>query len=477
MSGRRAKRNDDQLSFPDWVDVALRASPAAERAPRRPTAPRRPIAARRAEHAPRPARVPRRTAVAEGQVAFDLTSPSRAAGALATPPGLVSRRLFLIATLLLLMFGIVMAYSASTAHAYFTYGSSFYYLKRQVLFAVVGLAAMGALSRIDYVLWRRLAWPLAGGICALIAVVLVPGVGVEVNGAQRWLDVGGSSLQPSEFAKLGAIVLAAALITKRPKEMDRFGHFVFVICMAVVPFALLILLGKDLSTTAVLVVGVGAVLVAAGVRWRYLLSVAALLPVLAAMLVLIEPYRLNRFLAFLDPWADAADGGFQATQSLISVASGHLFGVGLGESVQKTGYLPEATTDMIASIIGEELGLFGLCLLIGLYVLFTWAGLRIALECREPFGRLVAVGVTTGIAVQAVLNIAAALGLLPILGVPLPLVSCGGTSLLAVLASVGVLLNIATNRRSFIVATPERRKRAHSSRGHGRPHGARSGGR
>jgi cell division protein FtsW len=474
MSGRRAQTDDGQLRLPDWVDGALGAGESA-RAPRRASAPRRSPAARP-------------SAAANAQTALDLSGADRTAvrhgsragsgrPSAAAAPGTANRWLLVVATSLLLLYGIVMAYSASTAQAYFTYGSSFYFLKKQVLFAVVGVAIMLVLARIDYALWRRLAWPVAGFVGFLLLVVLVPGIGTIANGARRWIDIGGASLQPSEFAKPAAVILAAAMVAQRPKDILRFRHLAFVAAAAVLPFAVLILAGKDLSTTGIVIVAAATVLVIAGARWGHLLALAGTLPVLAGMLIAIEPYRFSRFAAFLDPGAHASQGAFQANQALISVAAGQVSGVGLGDSVQKFGYLPMPSSDMIAGIIGEELGLIGILLLVALYLLLALAGLRIARTCREPFGKYVAAGITGAIVVQALLNLAAALGLLPILGIPLPLVSLGGSSMVAVLASIGILLNISTNRRSFIVASPQRRSRAGGGGRNGRPSGARAGGR
>jgi cell division protein FtsW len=222
----------------------------------------------------------------------------------------------------------------------------------------------------------------------------------------------------------------------------------------------------------VLVLAVGAVLIVAGVQWKHLLTAAALGAGIGGILILSAPWRAARFTAFLDPWAHADTTGFQATQSLIAVGSGRVFGVGLGNSVQKSGFLPEQTTDMITGVIGEELGLVGILILVILYGLLAWAGFRLAVVCKEPFARYVCAGLTVAVVWQALLNLGAAMGMLPIMGVPLPLVSCGGTSLLAVLAGVGIMLNIASNRRSHIVASPERRRRAGGSRGDRWPHGA-----
>jgi cell division protein FtsW len=318
---------------------------------------------------------------------------------------------------------------------------------------------------------------VAGIVGFLLLIVLVPGIGTVANGARRWIDVGGTSLQPSEFAKPAAVILAAALIAQRPKELLRFGRLAFVGAAAILPFAVLILAGKDLSTACIVIIAVATVLVIAGARWGHLLALACTLPVMAGVLIAVEPYRFSRFAAFLDPGAHASTTGYQATQALISVAAGRVLGVGLGDSVQKFGYLSQQSTDMISGIIGEELGLIGIVLLVALYLLLAWAGLRIARTCKEPFGKYVAAGITGAVAMQALLNLGSVLGLLPILGIPLPLVSLGGSSMVAVLASIGILLNISTNRRSFIGASPQRRSRAGGGGRNGRPSGARAGGR
>ena len=375
-------------------------------------------------------------------------------------PGVPERRALMLVTFLLVVYGLVMAYSASAAQAYFEYGSSFYFFGRQLAWAVIGVGAMWLLSRVDYSWYRRAAPVFAALALAALVAVLVPGVGTSINGARRWLFIGGQGLQPSEFAKLAAVMLVAMLIVRRPRAVRTLGGFLVLIAVGIVPAATLIMLQPDLGTTLVLVSGVVAVLVAAGAPIRYLtgFAVAGVLAVLT--LIAVEPYRLDRLVTFFDPWKDPQGSGFQATQSLISIASGRVFGVGLGNSVQKFGFLPEQTTDMITGIIGEELGLIGLLVLLALYVALAWACFRIALMCKETFGKLLATGLTAIVIGQACINVGAALGLLPLTGVPLPLVSCGGTSMLVVLAGLGVLLNISTNRRSHIAVSAQRRDRS-----------------
>jgi len=385
----------------------------------------------------------------------------RSARAAALPaPGVAERRALLLVTFLLVLYGLVMSYSASSAEAYFRHHSSFYFVERQTVWAVIGVAAMLALSRVDYASWRGWAVPLAGIALLALVAVLVPGVGSVINGARRWLILGGQGVQPSEFAKVACVMLAATLVSRRPRDLETPRGFVRVAAIAILPAAVLIMLEPDLGTTLVLVAAVVAVLVAAGARLRYLFTAAAAGCLAVLALIAVEPYRLQRLTTFLDPWKDPQGSGFQATQSLISIASGHIFGVGLGNSVQKFGFLPEQGTDMITGIIGEELGLIGLIVLLALYVALAWCCFRIALNCKELFGKLLATGITAIIIGQACINVGAALGLLPLTGVPLPLVSLGGTNLVVVLAGLGILLNIATNRRSYIVVSAQRGDRA-----------------
>ena len=379
-------------------------------------------------------------------------------------PGVGERRALVVATAMLLLYGLVMAYSASAAEAYFEHGSSFYLIGRQVAYAGLGLVVMLALSRVDYGWYRRLALPFSLLAFAGLVAVLVPSIGTSINGARRWIFIGGQSLTPSEFAKLAAVMLVAALIASRPGEVKSLGGFVRLVAIGIVPAAVLIMLEPDLGTTLVLVAAVGAVLVAGGARLRHLSALVVTGAAAVLALIVMEPYRMERLTTFLDPWKDPQGSGFQTTQSLISIASGRIFGVGLGNSVQKFGYLPEQSSDMITGIIGEELGLIGLVVLLVLYAGLAWACFRIALSCRELFGKLLATGITAVIVGQACINIGAALGVLPLTGVPLPLVSLGGTSMLVVLAGIGVLLNIATNRRSHIVLSAQRQKRPSGGR-------------
>lgn len=460
MTRRTSGARADELETPDWVQGALE--------PRR-----RP--ASRAQSSSVPQTEARRAQKATPKHAYRADARIRPQ---ADPfPGQLYGRLLLFSTVALLLFGLVMAYSASTAQAFFSHGSSWYFLKKQLIFAVAGVVIMAVLSRVDYTVWRKLALPFTAVCLFLLAVVALPGVGATINGARRWISVGGMTLQPSEFAKLAAVLLCASLIAARPRSMEHAGGFARVLVVSLLPLTAFIMLGKDLSTTIVITVAVAGVLVVAGARWKHMAGFGAACAAAFGLLILIEPYRQARLFSFIDPWAHADTGGYQTTQALIAVASGRVFGVGLGNSVQKFFYLPEQQTDMIAGVIGEELGLMGLLVLITLYGMFAWSGLRLAMACREPFARYLVAGFTICVTGQAVLNLGAAMGMLPVLGVPLPLVSVGGTSLLVALAGMGIMLNVANNRRSFIGVSPERRIRAGGGRGDRRAHGARAGGR
>jgi cell division protein FtsW len=352
--------------------------------------------------------------------------------------------LLLTATLCLLAFGVVMVFSASSTTSLLgESGDGAYYLKRTLLFGAGGLVVMRLLA----VRGVRVMRPLTGALLALAFVLLVavhlPGIGVEANGAQRWIGAGVAQVQPSELAKLALILYGAHLLAIRPRIVARIGTLAPY--LAVVGLAcLLIVTEPDLGTSLVVSLGVATLLLAAGVRVGHLAGIAAAVALLALVAIAIEPYRMERLTGFLDPGGDAHGAGFQGIQASIALGSGGIFGVGLGESVQKAFYLPEAHTDMIAAVIGEELGLFGIALLLSLFTLFGYAGFRTAQRARDRYSKLLAAGLTGIILVQAVINLFAAMGLAPLTGVPLPFVSYGNSSLLVMLASVGLLLNVAS---------------------------------
>ncbi|TDB38978.1 MAG: putative lipid II flippase FtsW [Actinobacteria bacterium] len=358
------------------------------------------------------------------------------------------------ATLFLVLIGLLMIYSASSVADYVRNSDSAYHLKRQLVFLGIGLAALFAGSRLDLryssrgaALFRdpeRLGWLIWGGSVVGLIAVLVAGVGKW--GAQRWILIGGVPIQPSEFAKLGCILTGAVLLAEwRRHEIDGrqlAGRLAFVL----LPVVALVMLQPDMGTTMSIVLSMYLLLWLGDISGRLLLSAAGAGAVLVGVMIWVEEYRLSRFLAFLDPWKDPKGDGFQIIQSLYAFGSGGLTGVGLGLSKQKFFYLPAAHTDFIFAIIGEELGLLGTLAIVTAFAVFAYAGVRIALAASNNFDRLLAGGLTAMIATQAAMNMAAVTGLMPITGIPLPLVSYGGSSLIFTLACIGLILGVA--RRS-----------------------------
>ena len=366
----------------------------------------------------------------------------------------IEYNLLLTATLCLLAFGVVMVFSASSTTSLLGQsGDSAYYLKRTVLFGAGGLLVMRVLSLRGMRLLRPLTPLLVAASFFGLLAVLVPGVGVSANGAQRWIGAGLFQVQPSEFAKLALILYGAHLLAARPR-MTR-GIRTLMPYLAVVGLACTLMVAEpDLGTAIVVCLATCALLVAAGVKIRHLALLGAAIGVVLLLAIAIEPYRMQRLTGFLNPTGDPGGAGFQAIQAKIALGSGGIFGVGLGQSLQKAFYLPEAHTDMIAAVTGEELGLVGLSMLVGLFGLFGYAGLRTAQRARDRYGKLLAAGLTSLVLVQGIVNLFAVLGLAPLTGVPLPFVSYGNSSLLVMLAATGLLLNVA---RGGQAAAPARR--------------------
>jgi cell division protein FtsW len=355
----------------------------------------------------------------------------------------VEYSLLLTATLCLLAFGVVMVFSASSTTSLLgEAGDGAYYLKRTVLFGAVGLLVMHLLSARGVKLVRPLAPLLLAGAFFLCFVVLVPGIGTEVNGSRAWLAAGPVQIQPSELMKIALILFGAQLLATRPRVVSG-GLGPLAPVLGVVGGGVLLVALGDLGTAIVIGLAIAALLLAAGVRVRDIGMLAAGAGAALLLAVAIEPYRVSRLTTFLDPSGDPGGAGFQLLQAKIALGSGGLFGVGLGESLQKAFYLPEAHTDMIAAVIGEELGMLGIAALIGLYGMFAFAGLKIAQNARDRYGKLLAAGLTAMVVVQALVNLLAVFGMAPLTGVPLPLVSYGNASMLVMLAAVGLLLNIA----------------------------------
>jgi cell division protein FtsW len=380
----------------------------------------------------------------------------------------IESSLLMLVTLGLVAFGLVMVYSATSASAALANGDPAYYLKRQAVYAFLGLVLMAVCARLDFHKLRALGPALVVTSLVLLLAVLV--LGQAANGARRWISFGPAQFQPSELAKLALAVWAASYLSRRraPRTLKELWR---PIGLTTVVFCGLILLEPDLGTAIAIVLMLAAILLVSGTPGRVLgggLGIAATLGLLA---VWFEPYRRARLFSFLNPWQDAQGAGFQTVQAMIGLGSGGIFGVGLGQSVQKANYLPEAHTDMIFAIIGEELGLVGATFVIAAYCAFAYAGLRIALQCKDPFGKRLAAGLTALVCGQAAINLAAVMGLAPLTGIPLPFVSYGGSSLVVGLACVGILLNIAANGGVARASVSDR------GRGDGRSRPARARGR
>lgn len=356
--------------------------------------------------------------------------------------GIAARYLLLGSIVFLLLMGLVMIFSAASVSDYVNFGDSMYHLKRQVLFTGVGLLVMFIVQLVDYRRLRPYAW-LFFWLC-VAALVLVFVMGAEKGGATRWLDLGLFAIQPSEYAKLACVLVTALLLTQwRTREIGSADMWwrLIVACGLV---AALILFQPDMGTMMLILLSVFVVLFLGGVNLRLLALLAVGGIGVAVGLVSAEPYRMRRYIAFVDPWSDPLGSGYQIIQAMFAFGSGGIDGVGVGMSRQKFFYLPAAHTDFIFAVIGEELGLIGAMSIVLAFGVFAYAGMRIALASKDLFGRLVAGGLTGMIVVQAIMNMAAVTSLMPVTGIPMPLVSYGGSSMTFTLACVGIILSVSS---------------------------------
>ncbi|MCW2999521.1 MAG: ftsW [Solirubrobacterales bacterium] len=388
--------------------------------------------------------------------------------------------ILLTATFCLLAAGAVMVYSASSARTLLQgQGDGTAFLVKYIGYGAIGLVAMHVLSRrgLEYVV--RFTTPFLFVCFGLLVAVKIPGIGVEINGARRWIGAGPLQFQPSELMKLGLVLYAVKLLATKPKIV-RSPRLLVPFGTVAVAACALIASQPDLGTALVISFTMATLLIAAGLSGRHLMTAIGAAVVLILLFALLEPYRRARLTTFLNPWADAGGDGFQSVQGQIALGSGGLFGRGLGESVQKVFYLPEAHTDFILAIIGEELGVLGVGVVLFLYGLIAYAGLRVAKGAKGAYGKLLAVGLTSMILCQGTLNVFTVLGLAPLTGVPLPFLSYGSTNLMVLLASMGLLLNVAQGGVAHVRAVPGSRAddtSADRSRRDSRPRGARPGGR
>lgn len=380
----------------------------------------------------------------------------RSAGTLALPWSQTSQRsgtkrvaadyTLLAVTMTLTLVGLVMVFSASAIVAGNRFQDPGFFLKRQVAWLALGLLLMHLTSRIDYTLWKKLSIPMLLGMLLLLVMVLVPGIGVAAKGARRWLRLGPISMQPAEMVKLVTAIYMAAYLTRKGDKITSFREGLLPALIVLGLLSGLVLLEPDFGTVVVLGLVTVGMCFLAGARVSHLLTLGLCAIPLVLMLILGSSYRRQRLMTFLAPWKEASAAGFQITQSFLAFGSGGPFGVGLGEGKQKLYFLPEAHTDFVLALVGEELGLVGTATVILLFAVFVWRGFQIATRARVPFGRYLGMGITLLIGGQALVNAAVVTGLLPTKGLTLPFVSYGGSSLVVSLIGVGVLLSISRDR-------------------------------
>jgi len=359
-----------------------------------------------------------------------------------------SSAILLLATVAVLnVIGVVMVLSASSVASLTDYGSPWYFFFRQLIWTVLGVFGFVVGVRVDYRRWRRFVTPLLIVSAALLVIVLIPGIGIHVSGSRRWLGFDFMRFQPSELAKLALLLYTADLLSRRASEVGDWHRVLKPVVFVLLGFGFLVMREPDLGSTLVLALVVGAVLLAGGVRVKHLTTLLFLGVAAVTALSIAEPYRRARLFSFLHPFDYASNAGYQVSQSFIALGSGGLTGVGLGAGRAKWNFLPNAHTDFIFAIIGEEIGMLGCMAVLLLFVAFGVLGIRAALRAPDRFGALLAAGITMWIVGQAVVNISAVIGLLPVTGIPLPFVSFGGSALLVTMLAAGMLTNIARQGR------------------------------
>ncbi|HBB41605.1 MAG: putative lipid II flippase FtsW [Nitrospirae bacterium CG18_big_fil_WC_8_21_14_2_50_70_55] len=344
----------------------------------------------------------------------------------------------------LLLFGLGSLYSASSTEAVKLTGDPYHFVVHQLLWAVIGIGVAALVVRVDVHRWEAAALPLFFLCLILLVLVLIPGVGVEVNAAQRWLQVGSFRFQPAEAAKVAMVLLLARTLSRDPARLERFGGGLAPQLGLTAVMVVLVLMERDLGNAVVIALVTLVMLFLGGARLRHLGAIVLACCPLGVLAIAAEPYRIRRVFTYLHPWDDPAGGGWQITQSLMAIGSGGLFGTGVGAGVQKRVFLPAPHTDFIFSVVGEEVGLMGTLLLVSLFLLLVWRGVHIALRAPTPFAQLLAAGTTTMITVQALLNMMVCTGMVPTKGLTLPFFSAGGSALVVDLVAAGFLL--ATSR-------------------------------
>jgi len=356
-----------------------------------------------------------------------------------------------VTTILLVAFGVVMVYSASSYSAQVKYGSKFYFVYKQLVGAILGVVAMVAMSFVDYHVLKKLRYPILAVSIILLLLVFVPGVGVESYGAKRWINLPFFTMQASEVAKFGFIIFASAYMADNYKKMTKFTGILPVLAVGAI-ICLLIILEPNMSITMCVALLMMVMLFIGGARIKHLAMLVIPLIALVPLLILIEPYRLKRLLAFIDPWASPLEEGYQLIQSLYALGSGGLFGLGLFNSRQKYLFLTFSESDFIFSIIGEELGLVGCLIVIVAFASLVIRAVNIAKKAPDRFGSFLAGGIASLIAIQVIINIAVVTGSIPPTGLPLPFISAGSSSLIVFCSSIGILQSIALRSHKGIKA-------------------------
>ncbi|WP_420811480.1 putative lipid II flippase FtsW [Natranaerobius trueperi] len=348
----------------------------------------------------------------------------------------------LIVTMILLGIGLIMVFSSSAIVSQVQRGDTYYFLKRQAFWAVLGLIGLYMTSRISYWKWKLLSMPIMIMNLILLAAVFIPGLGVRVYGAERWIGIMGVTIQPSEFTKIALIIFVATLLTRKNHSAKNFKSLSIALG-ALGASCLFILMQPDMGTAIAIAGSVMLVIYVAGMKYSHIFALSCIMIPAGISLVFREDYRRKRLLSFLDPWEDQLESGYQIIQSLYALGPGGLIGTGLGRSRQKFFYLPEPHNDFIFAVIGEELGFIGASLVVILFFIFIWRGIKIAMQSSDMFGSLLATGITSLIGLQAFMNIAVVTASMPVTGINLPLISAGGSSLFFTLSAIGILLNVS----------------------------------
>jgi len=354
-------------------------------------------------------------------------------------------KLLLSAVILLSLFGIIMIYSASSIWAQYKFQDQFHYLKYQLIFFLISLVIMFLISKINYkVYYEKANWIIITCFILLI-LVLIPGIGSIRNGSRSWFGIGSLGIQPSEFAKLGLIIFTSKYLSNSNKFLKSYTKGVFPILGITLLFFGLIMLQPDLGTGVILVMSIIAILFIAGVNMKFFIGMGIVGIIGIIVLIMIAPYRMDRITSFVDPWSDALGTGFQIIQSLYAIGPGGLLGTGFLNSIQKHFYLPEPQTDFIFSIIAEEFGVAGAFIVVGLFSIVLWRGIKTALHCKDEFSKYLCFGMIFQMIFQTLMNLMVVIGLIPVTGVTLPFLSYGGSSLLVSMISIGIILNISKN--------------------------------